>query len=395
LQELVFKPSGASARWHKYLDVDKIPNDPWGRPYVYEFPGRHNPDGYDIYSLGPNGNGGDEAIGNWSPDEQVIHGMGPVGSIYAAPPVAAATPAQQLAGAAGRGGRRGGAGGGAGGGGGGGGGGRGGAAFAAAPANSVAMPMSQNAPAATTNGVIRYAQTAEIGQAVRQLGQPAGLLGAATTPTAAGLRSIHIEIPKHGQPFTFTKVLNTGGKPLDIQMSVMSARVFATMRSGFQVAAFLLGLLLIWWQRHTRNSFFITLGAALAIAAVAELLIAGRILDLALIVAAPVLALVVLIVVLRRIWPKRAAVLAEKQKAESGHEPEPPSPPIVPPVAASIALLLFLTHSAQAQDPAPWIDWQTNFALLHRRNRRKGRPVRRLPSPHLHRHQSIAAALWQ
>ena len=146
-------------------------------------------------------------------------------------------------------------------------------------------------------------------------------------------------------------------------MSVMNARVFATMRSGFQVAAFLLGLLLIWRQRHTRNSFFITLGAALAIAAVAELLIAARVLDLALIVAAPVLALAVLIVLLRKFWPKRAAALAEKQKAESGHEPEPPAPPIVPPVAASIALLLFLANSVQAQDPALWMDWETNYAL--------------------------------
>jgi competence protein ComGC len=293
----------------------------------------------------------------------------------ATPPAAADMPAQQLAGAAGRGGGRGGRGGA--GGGGGGGGGRGGAAFAATPANPAAMSTPQNAPAAATNGVIRYAQAADIG-ALRQLGQanapgsgagyatqgqPAGLSGAATTPTAAGLRSIHIDIPKHGQPFTFTKVLNTGGKPLDIQMSVMNARVFATMRSGFQVAAFLLGLLLIWRQRHTRNSFFITLGAALAIAAVAELLIAARVLDLALIVAAPVLALAVLIAVARKIWPKRAAALAQKQKAESRNEHEPPAPPIIPPVAASIALLLFLTHSAQAQDPQIWFDWETNYAL--------------------------------
>ena len=155
--------------------------------------------------------------------------------------------------------------------------------------------------------------------------------------------------------------MNTGGKPLDIQMSVMNARVFATMRSGFQVAAFLLGLLLIWRQRHNRNSFFITLGAALAIGAVAELLIAGRVLDLALIVAAPVLALAVLIVVLRKIWPKKAA--ARKAASRKRNDPRPPAPPIVPPVAASIALLLLLAHSALAQDPARWMDCDTNFAL--------------------------------
>lgn len=66
LQALVFKPSGAPAKWHKYLDVDKVPVDPWSRAYVYENPGKHNPDGYDIYSLGPDGNGGNDAIGNWT-----------------------------------------------------------------------------------------------------------------------------------------------------------------------------------------------------------------------------------------------------------------------------------------------------------------------------------------
>ena len=186
--------------------------------------------------------------------------------------------------------------------------------------------------------------------AAPQLGRATAAFGIAgiapsvanTAPTAAGLRSIHIDIPKHGQPFTFTKVLNTGGKPLGIKMSVMNARVFATMRSLFQVAAFLLGLLLVWRQRNNRNSFFITLGAALAIGAVAELLLAGRILDVALIIAAPVLALAVLILFLRRIWPRRAAVPAPASE-------EPPGPPIVPPVAASIALLLLLAHSALAQ----------------------------------------------
>jgi type II secretory pathway pseudopilin PulG len=181
------------------------------------------------------------------------------------------------------------------------------------------------------------------------------LSGANTAPTAAGLRSIHIDIPKHGQPFTFTKVLNTGGKPLDIRMSVMNARVFATTRSLFQVAALLVGLLLIWRQRHNRSSFFITLGAALALVAVAELLLAGRILDDALIIAAPVLALAVLILFLRKIWPRKAAVPAPA--------PEPPAPPIVPPVAASIALLLLLTHSALAQDQMSWMSFDTNFAL--------------------------------
>ena len=70
LSALIFKPSGASNKWRKFLDVDKVPNDPWGHPYVYEKPGRHNPDTFDIYSLGPDGRGGNDAIGNWTPANQ-------------------------------------------------------------------------------------------------------------------------------------------------------------------------------------------------------------------------------------------------------------------------------------------------------------------------------------
>ena len=29
-------------------------------------PGKHNTKGFDVYSLGQNGKGGDEAIGNWT-----------------------------------------------------------------------------------------------------------------------------------------------------------------------------------------------------------------------------------------------------------------------------------------------------------------------------------------
>ena len=75
LNNLVVKPSGLgnNTKWHKYLDVDKLPVDPWGRAYVYENPGKHNPDGYDIYSMGPEGRGGNEAIGNWTTTDNTTH----------------------------------------------------------------------------------------------------------------------------------------------------------------------------------------------------------------------------------------------------------------------------------------------------------------------------------
>ena len=37
-----------------------LPVDPWKRPYVYESPGSHNPESYDLYTLGRDGKAGGE-----------------------------------------------------------------------------------------------------------------------------------------------------------------------------------------------------------------------------------------------------------------------------------------------------------------------------------------------
>jgi general secretion pathway protein G len=42
-----------------YLEKGRVPNDPWGRPYVYISPGIHNSD-YDLKSLGADGEEGGE-----------------------------------------------------------------------------------------------------------------------------------------------------------------------------------------------------------------------------------------------------------------------------------------------------------------------------------------------
>ena len=48
--------------WHgPYLE--SIPKDPWNSDYVYECPGKHNPNSYDIYSQGTPG--AQNPIGNW------------------------------------------------------------------------------------------------------------------------------------------------------------------------------------------------------------------------------------------------------------------------------------------------------------------------------------------
>src|SRR5579871_1917959 len=63
LQELVTAPVGAT-NWHPYLD--SIPLDPWQQPYVYECPGKHHTNAYDIFSTGPDARAGTkDDIGNW------------------------------------------------------------------------------------------------------------------------------------------------------------------------------------------------------------------------------------------------------------------------------------------------------------------------------------------
>lgn len=54
LRALVIQPSGVTG-WHgPYLESD-VPVDPWGHPYIYQFPGKLNPSGYDIISAGADG----------------------------------------------------------------------------------------------------------------------------------------------------------------------------------------------------------------------------------------------------------------------------------------------------------------------------------------------------
>jgi general secretion pathway protein G len=65
LDDLVRQPKDAN-NWHQYMD--NIPVDPWGGKYIYEFPGRHNPNGFDLMSMGPDQRSGTEDdITNWQP----------------------------------------------------------------------------------------------------------------------------------------------------------------------------------------------------------------------------------------------------------------------------------------------------------------------------------------
>lgn len=52
-------------RWSALAKPEAL-MDPWGRPYQYRNPGKKDPAGYDLYSLGPDGvEGSPDDVGNW------------------------------------------------------------------------------------------------------------------------------------------------------------------------------------------------------------------------------------------------------------------------------------------------------------------------------------------
>lgn len=69
LGALVARPTAEPlpSNWKSYLE--RLPRDPWGRPYLYLNPGAHGE--IDVFSLGadaqPGGTDADADIGSWDP----------------------------------------------------------------------------------------------------------------------------------------------------------------------------------------------------------------------------------------------------------------------------------------------------------------------------------------
>jgi general secretion pathway protein G len=72
LEALIVKPVGAPEprNWQPGGYIDRLPIDPWQRPYLYLSPGQNGD--FDVYTLGadgvPGGEGIDADIGNWNLD---------------------------------------------------------------------------------------------------------------------------------------------------------------------------------------------------------------------------------------------------------------------------------------------------------------------------------------
>ena len=66
LMALTVRPQNVTKWMGPYLKRD-VPKDPWDQPYVYRFPGQHNPTSYDLFSTGKDQRegGGDDVV-NWT-----------------------------------------------------------------------------------------------------------------------------------------------------------------------------------------------------------------------------------------------------------------------------------------------------------------------------------------
>jgi general secretion pathway protein G len=66
LEALVTRPGGDPKPkvWNPCVKPEAI-MDPWGNKIQYRNPGKHNAQGYDVYSMGPDGVESADDIGNW------------------------------------------------------------------------------------------------------------------------------------------------------------------------------------------------------------------------------------------------------------------------------------------------------------------------------------------
>ncbi len=66
LKALVTRPESEPRPRNWRSVMTEVPRDPWQQEYRYEYPGKHNPNSYDLYSAGKDKTPGTaDDIGNW------------------------------------------------------------------------------------------------------------------------------------------------------------------------------------------------------------------------------------------------------------------------------------------------------------------------------------------
>ncbi|MBU6398727.1 MAG: hypothetical protein KGS61_00280 [Verrucomicrobia bacterium] len=216
------------------------------------------------------------------------------------------------------------------------------------------MPSAQPAPPQAAEEVVRMRfESAGLGGGVAAgpVSRAAGTTQVGT-PRAQGIRPIRIEIPRAGQRFVFTKVLNVGDEVLRVEARAVAAGAWRALRGALQIAVFLGGLLLLWRQlrRPIPGSFMVALALALVLGSVASLLIVMRWLGMALVVAAPLLVLVFVAYLAWRLVHPHGGGPAAATPAGTPRTSIPPPVPGAGPAVAALALLLFV-NSIVAEPP--------------------------------------------
>jgi general secretion pathway protein G len=64
LGALMSAPANVNGWRGPYLE--RVPQDPYGSPYQYRYPGQHNTSSFDLFSLGADQREGNDDIDNWS-----------------------------------------------------------------------------------------------------------------------------------------------------------------------------------------------------------------------------------------------------------------------------------------------------------------------------------------
>ena len=190
-----------------------------------------------------------------------------------------------------------------------------------------------NGPAAASAVVPAAAASGEVG-------------GAGTA--VAGIRPIRVDIPRAGERFVFTKVLNLGGEALTAQAWAIKTDVRNAVRAAVELVAFLLGVWIIRRQvrRARPRSLHLAVGLALCLGSVGSALVALRLLHVALIVLVPILTFMAMVWLVRKMVPPRPPKLTPPSP------PSPPPPSNAGPVAPAVTALLALVLSLNAVNAA-------------------------------------------
>jgi prepilin-type processing-associated H-X9-DG protein len=166
--------------------------------------------------------------------------------------------------------------------------------------------------------------------------------------TAAGVRPIRIEVPRTGQSFSFTKVLNAGQEPLTATFATKRLKVYRAEQMVLQVSGFVLGLFMLWVLslRQQRSSLGMTVALLLVLWSVQRLLTMYRVLHFGLIAAVPILLILLVVWAVWKFQHRRKVGQASGLSTPPPYVPPSGSGPAFPPAAA---LLLFLAFGPGAR----------------------------------------------